>query len=229
MKNLTSVLIFTMLVIGLISYSNCTTPIDGGSTNLCPPPSNFGISGIEPLSSTNNYVINYEWSPVSNATLYKFSFSKNGEQIFTTDTETTTQPVTTSLELYDTLQASVSALCSIEGVMVAGEASTSTVLYLNAITTDDIVFRMNRESDVNTICQEDCNYIWFKDSSVLDDKGNNLAINTVISPLFVYYSYSDMKNCLCNNRGGAVITEVMLNNCMASSTKVILTDPTFCN
>ena len=178
----------------------------------CDRPLNIYISNAA-FQSTGNYQLTYLWNGVNNATAYEFEFMINGTAAFqnlaVTDTFITfTQAITAS----DSINATVRTVCGSDKSTSSKESAE--IVYLNAISTDDIVYLASPGNSVDDICSRNCERVMFTGNSIKNSDGSTILFANPAMKVY-YYDFNTVKTCIqCSGGAAPLVDPVAFNSCL---------------
>lgn len=167
------------------------------------------------FQSKGQYQLTYSWNNADNATGYEFELLLNGVTAFqnlsVTDTFIT---FTQTISATDSMVATVRTVCNT--VKSASSKESSSIVYLNSVATDDIIFFVEPTTTVDDICARNCQKLKFNSSSLLNSNGTVITLAN-FSMEVPYYDFDAVKNCIqCTGSTAPVINPVEFNSCLNS-------------
>ncbi len=237
MQNLKiKVLVLAVLCSGLFSACRNEDPLDANikpesleDTNANCQPQRISWDAFAYDQEKVNHEMTFSWKAGAAAgkSKFKFEFLVNNQVVAQAiDLVATTHSISEVITLDDLLEIRVYEDC---GNGYSSFQTTGKVHYLNAVNTDDIVFRAKSSTAINDFCPLSCNYAMLEDDNIFNADGTLIDVST-LSSSFVFYDFAAIKtNCLsCQLQNGVWSTAVVdpggFLNCVGQVQQVIYDD-----
>lgn len=177
---------------------------------VCEPPTNIGIENM--VKNGDDYTLSYAWTPSGNANNYNYQFFINGQvqQRGNTDGVPRVTVKVTTANIRDILEIRVTSSCVQDTNQLESEPAVFKMMFMNTVATDDVVFRVNKETPLDTllrrVCEADstgCTVVLFEEGFIRNAQGDTAV---VIGPYekYKYYDILQLKNCLCPPTGSEI-------------------------
>ncbi len=194
------------------SLENNKSKAVGLKSNICQSPLNVTIPKAI-YQSAGNYQLTYSWNSVNNASSYIFKFYINGTVAFQNLTvKDTFLTISQTISANDSFHATVGSTC---GSQTSNTAKASfDLIYLNAVSTDDIVYLVNPNTDITDICSKNCQKLGFIGNSFKNSDGSIIYLSSPSMKNY-FYDFNTVKNCIkCSSSGTPIVDPIAFNNCL---------------